>query len=127
MDWVELFCDVDDFCQEFVPVWQSRLIADGNRQRRRESQLALSEILTTLIAFHRSGYRTFKQYYLWLLAEHLAEFPRLVRDQRFVELTPGAFVPLAGYLMTRFGEITGIAFVDSTALAVCGNKLITRN
>jgi Transposase DDE domain len=127
MDWVEFFCDVDDFCQEFVPCWHSRLIAEGERKRRRESQLALSEILTVLIGFHRSGYRTFKQYYHWLLAEHMAEFPQLVSDQRFVELTPGALVPLAGYLMTRFGEITGIAFVDSTALAVCGNKRITRH
>ena len=34
---------------------------------------------------------------------------------------------MAAYLMSRFGEVTGIAFVDSTALAVCGNKRIRRN
>lgn len=127
MDWVELFCDVDDFRQDFEPRWQQRLIVEGERQRRRESPLVLSEVLTILIAFHQSGFRTFKAYDLDLLWHHRAEFPKLVSDQRFVEQTPGTLIPLAGDLMTRFGEITGIAFVDSTALAVCGNKRISRN
>ena len=127
MDWVELFCEVDDFCQDFEPRWRQRLIAEGDRKRQRESQLVLSEILTILIGFHQSGFRTFKAYYLNLLTHHTAEFPKLVSYQRFVELTPGALLPLAGYLLTRFGEITGIAFVDSTKLAVCGNKRIRRN
>ncbi len=26
---VELFCDVDDFCQEFMPAWESQLLASG--------------------------------------------------------------------------------------------------
>ena len=96
MDWVELFCDVDDFCQDFEPHWRQRLIAEGERQRRRESQLVLSEVLTILIGFHQSGFRTFKAYYLDLLWHHRAEFPKLVSYQRFVELTPGTLIPLAG-------------------------------
>ena len=31
------------------------------------------------------------------------------------------------YLQTRFGQPTGIAFIDSTSIAVCGNKRIKRN
>jgi hypothetical protein len=58
---------------------------------------------------------------------HRAEFPHWVSYQRFVEWMPSMLALLCGYLKTRFGECTGIAFVDSTALAVCGNKRIGRN
>ena len=37
------------------------------------------------------------------------------------------FVPLFAYLLQRRGEITGIAFIDSTSLEVCHNKRIKRN
>ena len=128
MDWEHVFCDLDDFCQEFVPQWQATMIANGEKQRQRASRLVLSEILTILIGFHVTRYRDFKHYYFWLLAEHKAEFPQLVSYQRFVELTRGSLVPLDAYLMRkRLGEITGISFVDSTALSVCGNKRISRN
>lgn len=127
MEWVEHFCDVDDLCQDFEPQRQSRLIAEGDRQRRRPSRLALGEILTIAIAFQLSGYRTFKHFYSWLEAKHRAEFPLLVSYQSFVELAPRALIPLVGYLLNRFGEVTGLAFVDSTVLKMCGNKRMTRN
>jgi hypothetical protein len=127
MDWTELFCDVDDFCQWFEPRWHQRQIEGGWRKRRRSSRLALSEIMTILIAFHASSFRTFKHFYLMLLSRHRADFPHLVSYQRFVELMPSALVPLSAYLKTRYGTNTGIAFVDSTALAVCKNKRIDRH
>lgn len=85
MDWMELFCNVDDFCQDFEPRWRQRLITEG--ELRRESQLVLSEVLAILVAFHRSGFRKFEAYYLNLFRHHRAELPKLVNDQRFVELT----------------------------------------
>jgi len=127
MDWETLFCDVDDFCQRFEPLCCQRQLIDGKPKRRRDRRMTTSEIMTILIAFHTSNARTFKHFYLKLMAQHKTEFPQLVTYQRFVELMPIALVPLAAYLQTRFGEVTGIAFVDSTKLAVCGNKRITRN
>ena len=50
---LELFCDVDDFCQVFVPVWRKQLLSAGEIQRQRERSLSLSEIMTILIHFHR--------------------------------------------------------------------------
>lgn len=37
------------------------------------------------------------------------------------------FIPLFAYLLERKGLITGIAFIDSTSIAVCHNKRISRN
>jgi uncharacterized membrane protein (UPF0136 family) len=123
---VELFCDVDDFCSTFLPVWQQQLIANGAIRRQRSRSLVMSEIMTILIAFHQSHYRDFKAYY----TEHVlkywrAEFPGLVSYQRFVDFMPSALVPLAVFLTQRcFGKCTGISFMDSTALAVCHNARI---
>lgn len=33
MSVVELFCDVNDFCQIFQPVYQAELVAAGLRER----------------------------------------------------------------------------------------------
>ena len=60
---LEVFCDVDDFCIAFLPGWQQQLIAHGQHRRQRARQLSLSEIMTILIAFHHSQYRTFKAFY----------------------------------------------------------------
>lgn len=127
MDWEALYCAVDDFCKAFEAIWRSRMIADGERRRTRSSQLSLSEMLTIMIGFHSSNCRTFKGYYLSLLADRRKDFPNLISYPRFVEWMPSLTGPMAAYLMSRFGEVTGIAFVDSTALAVCGNKRISRN
>ncbi len=32
---LELFCDVDDCCKSFLPVWQRQLLASGEIQRQR--------------------------------------------------------------------------------------------
>jgi transposase len=122
---IAIFCDIDDFCKVFEPVYAQRLLYTGQRQRRRQTTLALSEILTLLVYFHWSHYRTFKHYYTEYVLAHLPPyFPQLVGYQRFVELMPRALVPLCGYLSTRKGRCTGIAFIDSTSLAVCDNHRI---
>lgn len=127
MDWETLFCDVDDFCRRAEPLWRQRMLTTGQQRRQRAGRLTSSEVMTILIAFHRSDFRTFKHFYLMLMDQHRAEFPDLVSYQRFVELMPSVLGLLCAYLQSRFGSCTGIGFVDSTALAVCGNKRIRRN
>lgn len=122
----ELFCDVDDFCKDFLPVWENQLINIGQKQRRRERALTTSEIMTILIAFHESYYRNFKAYYCEKVLEHWhSEFPGLVSYNRFVEYIPSALIPLIVYLRTCcVGRCSGISFVDSTSLDVCLNQRI---
>ncbi len=125
MSILELFCSVDDFWQQFAPQWQQELLTCGQRQRNRLTQMHPSEIMTILILFHQSHYRTFKAYYTEYVQRHLrSEFPALVSYSRFVELMPTVLVPLVAYLHTRLGQCTGISFIDSTPLAVCHNARI---
>jgi hypothetical protein len=119
-DW---FCDVDDFCRQFLPHWQRQQLQHGERQRRRGCRLTLSEIMTILIHFHQSHYRDFQAYYLLHVCRHLAgAFPQRLSDPRLVAGIPTALVPLCGYLQTRKGPATGIAFIDATSLVVCHNR-----
>ena len=125
---IAMFCDIDDFCKWFEPLYMQRLLQDGQRHRVRPSQLALSEIMTIIVFFHSSHYRDFKHYYTEYVEGHLRPyFPTLVSYSRFVELMPRTLVPLCSYLHTRKGRCTGITFVDSTSLAVCHNRRISRH
>lgn len=125
---LELFCDIDDFCLIFIPLWHITLLQQGVIHRVREPRLSVSEIMTIIIHFHQSHYRDFKAYYLEYVCNHLgAEFPNLVSYNRFIELMPRVLLPLCCYLHRRKGQVSGISFVDSTRITVCGNKRISRN
>jgi len=118
-----LFCDIDDFCLLFEPLWERHLLE--TRQRNRPSSLCLSEVMTIITLFHASSYRNFKAYYTECVLKRYAwAFPRLVSYGRFVELMPSALVPLCGYLQSRKGQCSGISFLDSTSLKVCHNRRI---
>ena len=120
MSILDLYCSVDAFWQRFEPLWERELLASGQRRRRRATRLHPAEILTILILFQQSGYRTFKGFYTQHVQMPLRqEFPRLVSYTRFVDLMPRFLVPLAIYLHTQRGACTGISFIDSTSLAVC--------
>lgn len=128
MSLTELFCNVDDFCQEFEPKWQQYQLENGLRMRRRESSLTLSEIMTIIIHFHQSNYRTFKSYYIKYVSFFLrGAFPGVVSYSWFIRLMSQAFVPLLMYLLSHRGQCTGISFVDSTPIKVCHNRRIQRH
>lgn len=128
MSVLELFCAVDDFCLLFEPFWHKHCLSGGSKRRNRTRGLTLSEIMTILILFHRSHYRTFKAFYTEYVCVHLrAEFPTLVSYTRFVEFFPSALMPLCVYLHSRLGACTGVSFIDSTKLAVCHNRRIKQH
>src|SRR5438552_565117 len=87
----------------------------SGQQRERAGQLCSSEVMTILIHFHQSHYRTFKAYYTDYVQVHLRkEFPRLISYQRFVALIPDMMLAMLAYLQSRYGACTGISFIDST-------------
>ena len=125
MDIVAVFCTVDDFCQQFAPVWQQHWLPKPGRQRRRPCRLALSEALTLIIWFHLSGYRCFKHFYLRQVCTELrSAFPHLPSYPRMVELLPATFVPLCILLRHTLAATRGVAIIDSFPLKVCHNRRI---
>src|SRR3954470_20265462 len=71
---VEGFCEVDDFCQAFVPQWEGSLLGpDGPAPRGPEPGLSTSEIITLLLVLHSSGFKHLKSFYHGF-AEPLATF-----------------------------------------------------
>jgi len=128
MSLLEIFCDVDDFMINFDEWFKTRALTQAPSKRGRKSTLSMSEVMTIIIWFHQSHYRDFKTFYLEYVCPYLrSEFPNLVSYNRFVELMPGTLLPLCVYLYLRRGHKTGIAFVDSTPIAVCHNKRIRRH
>ena len=128
MSLVEMFCNIDDFCQAFIPKYIKQMVSEGQGQRQRMGDLCMSEIMTILIGFHRSHYRDFKAYYLEQVSRYQrSEFPKLVSYSRFVELMRGALMPLCAYLRYKFGDCSGISFIDSTPLVVCRNPRISQH
>ncbi len=126
MSLLELFYDVDNFCQALEPAWRREQLASGRVHRQRKRQLCLSEIMTIVIYFHQAQYRNFKAFYQkHVLADLRPDFPGLVSYSRFVEFMPSVLIPLCAYLRYAcLGTCTGISFLDSTALAVCDNHRI---
>ena len=125
---IDIFCDVDDFCHKFLPAWETELIADGVKKRRRQSKMSTSECMTIVIAFHQSNHRDFKNFYIGLVRKYWREdFPNLLSYTRFSNKMSELVIPMCAYFQTVKGEATGIAFVDSTSLKVCHNIRIPRN
>jgi Transposase DDE domain len=125
---VELFCDVDDFCQVFIPSWQQQCIESGLRKRRRYCRMSASEIMTIVIAFHMSNHRDFKNFYLGLLhRHHRQDFPELLSYTRFLGVVSSVLVPLCSYFTHVMGTPTGLVFIDSTSIKVCHNIRIPRH
>lgn len=123
-----IYTDVDDFCLLFIPQWETHLIESGIKQRRRPSKLTTSEVMTIVIAFHQSGYRDFKTFYInHVLKYWKSHFPTLVSYTRMLKLLQSVLVPLSSFLTQRKAKPTGIAFVDSTKLQVCHNLRIPRH
>lgn len=125
-DLTTLFCSVDDFWISFEGEWRKHLIGEY-RSTGPAPDLSISEMMTIVILFHQSNFRTFKHFYTLVCQKLKREFPKLISYSRFIHRMKDLIIPLFGYLLHRRGTLTGIAFVDSTSIAVCHNKRISRN
>ena len=125
MEQIAIFCDTDDFCKAYEEYCRNKLLIDKEEVIPR-TKMSLSEIMTILIMYHLSGYKTFKWYYTkHVMVHQRKDFPDLVSYNRFVEIMQFALVPLVLYtIKARFGKCSGISFVDSTPLKVCDNHRI---
>lgn len=129
----EIFFLVDEYCVHFnkhINECVIKLNADTHlKTRNRAFGLSQSEVITILICFHLSDYRTLKHFYCDYVRVHLfKEFPGLVSYNRFVELQSKAALPLLMFVSAEsLGDCTGISFIDSTRLEVCAKQRIHQN
>ena len=118
---VSLFCEIDDFFLAYEQSKATHRLPETTpiETRGRPRNLHPSKVMTILIAFHQSNYRTFKHFYqkhvcvCWRTA-----FPNLVSYTRFVQLKKEVLTLLTEYLLANLGECSGLSFVDSTRLRV---------
>jgi len=124
----KIFCEIDDFYHEFESNCPENLPSSTESinppWKMPPCTLSPSEMMTLIVAFHLSNYRTFKYFYHHVQQYWGTEFPRLVSYPRFIALQPYLLIPLCIYLNSRKGKVTGVAFIDSTSLIVCHNKRI---
>lgn len=66
----QLFSDIDDFCNRFLPTQNSHRLSNDVKKRYRTKCLCESKIMTIVIQYQMSGYRTFK----WLCLKHIMVF-----------------------------------------------------
>ena len=125
---IEIFYFTDEFCKEFDKIIEGHRLSESNAKKRRNKPFKMSdsEIITILIAFHLGSFRNLKHFYLFYVKKHLQnDFPQTVSYNRFVELQQKTMLPMVMFLkIIRFGECTGVSFVDSTPIRVCKNKRI---
>ncbi|QAR29894.1 IS982 family transposase [Ornithobacterium rhinotracheale] len=122
----DIFCIVDDFCNDFEKFTQPFTLGKSPKKKPKMSN---AEVITIMILFHLSGFRTFKHFYIYYVQKHMQqEFPQTVSYNRFTELMQSNIMALTMFAKTcALGSCTGISFVDSTPIRVCGNKRIKRN
>ena len=126
-----LFVFIDDFCKA-VDEYMSRFLipcADKVKKVTRVMGMTLSELLTIELFYHESPCKNFKYFYQSYLQLYRAEFPNLVSYHRFVELKPRilSYLLLLLQWFCAQSDKTGISYMDSTSVAVCHGKRISRN
>ena len=128
MNMITLFCEIDDFFLAYEKWMATHCLPEATptETRGRPRNLHPSEVMTLLIAFHQSGYRTLKHFYQKHVCVYWRDaFPHLVSYTRFVQLQEEVLTFLGTYLSATLGDCSGLSFVDSTRLRVCDNKRIS--
>jgi hypothetical protein len=124
----EIFCLIDDFVKTLPKNYLKLPSNTTKKHRNREAKMSLSEIITIIVSFHNSRYRTFKDYYLKHVSIHLRkEFPSLNSYSRFISNSKQSIIPMLLFFQSILGKCSGISFIDSTSLNVCHNRRINRN
>ena len=71
LDITQIFWDVDDFCNRWSSQWkQQKQLPSMPHEKRCRSRMSLSEVMVIVIAFHGSGFRTFKEFYTLQVLPH---------------------------------------------------------
>ncbi len=127
---VEVFCFIDDFCQEVEHYFATHPLPAGLQPRRvvgRKATLSVSEVLTILTLYHLSGFKCFAYFYERLVLRELKSyFPGACSYPQFLLLSRQACFHafLLAHFRCRLSVRTGHYYIDSKKLPVCHNLRI---
>ena len=127
---IENFCIIDDLLLEFKEFEAKNWLFGSASKPTRIPQLADSEIITILVLYHQSGYKTFKDFYTRFALKALkGYFPKIVSYDRFLTLMKRVFMTIMGIIQILCLSMNrnGIYFVDATKLPVCHSLRRKRN
>ena len=116
---------VDNFCKVYQE-WERSKLLSSDKQRQREGNLSLCELLTIVLYFYLSPCRDFKNYYLYYLKYKYKDCFALPSYSRIIQLWPRIIMPLVIMMQLLKGETTGMYF-NSTKLGICHNKRTSNN
>lgn len=123
---IALYCLISDFCKIYHE-WEKQKLIPTQKQRERQGNLTLAELLTIVLYFYFSKYMDFKSYYLTCLPYKYKGYFNLPSYSRIIQLMPRLMLPLTILIHCLRGEETGIYYIDSTKLAICHNKRTKTN
>ena len=131
---VEVFCFIDDFCEEIESFYSTPPLPEGIEKRKsaagRKPSLSESEVLTILVLYHLSGFKCFEYYYKRLVLQELKSFfPKAVSYTQFLFLARQAcfHIFLLAHYRCSLSSKTRHYYVDSKKLPVCDNRRIHSN
>ena len=90
-DITELFCRIDDFCNDVKKNEKNKTLGK-ERKPTRVPSISESEIVTIIILFQTSGMKSFKDLYYKLMPYYTKCFPKRPSYNRFLELIERVFI-----------------------------------
>ncbi|WP_373457556.1 IS982 family transposase [Wolbachia endosymbiont of Listronotus oregonensis] len=123
------YCFIEDFCCVADEKFSERLLS-SSKKTTRIPEITVPEILTIILLYHKSPCKNFKFFYLnYLKLLYSSEFSKLPSYHRFVALKSRVLWYLAMLLQwfCKQAKITEISYIDTTAIAVCHTKRISKN
>jgi hypothetical protein len=127
---VEVFCFIDDFCQQVKQYLATHPLPQGLEARRaagRKAALSESEVLTILVLYHLSGFKCFMYFYERLVLGQLRSyFPQACSYPQFLALARQACFHafLLAHYRCGLSARSGHYYIDSKKLPVCDNHRI---
>ena len=128
-DITTLYFFVDEFYKSCESWFSNKLLTSDKYKVTRKPELSIPELITIMLLYHQSPCKNFKYFYNSYLQLYRREFPHLLSYNRFIELKRRTLLYLILLLewYCHQSKTTGISYIDSTSIAVCHSKRITRN
>jgi hypothetical protein len=119
MDLTTIFYHTDNFCNLFEKNFKIKVLSTGIKKAPKQCCLTPGEVMAIAVYYHRSGYKTFKDYYTRSY-ELKSGFPSMPSYNRFIELQQKIVLPLNIFMQIIItqNKCTGASFIDSFPLPI---------